>query len=57
MGDLSLVRRCRRRRVIILMTDLDIRVIIKDSELIRHFTLSPSKDYHLRKDDWTLKAR
>jgi transposase InsO family protein len=47
----SLGRRYRGRRVIILMADLDVRVITEDGELIRHFTLNPSKDYQPRRDD------
>jgi hypothetical protein len=39
------------RRIIILMADLDVRVITEDGELIRHFTLNPSKDYQPRRDD------
>ncbi len=33
------------RRVIILVADLDIRVISEEGELIRHLTLDPSKNY------------
>ena len=47
----SLGRRYRGQRVIILMADLDVRVITEDGELIRHFTLNPSKNYQPRKDD------
>ncbi len=32
-------------RVIILMADLDVRVITGDGELLRHFTLDPSRNY------------
>jgi transposase InsO family protein len=35
----------RRKRVIMLVHDLDVRVISEDSELLRHFTLDPSRDY------------
>lgn len=48
---ISLGRRYRGRRVIILMADLDVRVITDDGELIRHFTLNPAKNYQPRKDD------
>lgn len=41
----------RRQRIIILMADLDVRVSTEDGELIRHLTLSPSKNYQPRKDD------
>ena len=33
------------------MADLDVRVITEGGELIRHFTLNPSKDYQPRRDD------
>ena len=33
------------RRVIVLVCDLDIRVLSEDGELLRHLTLDPSKDY------------
>ena len=48
---ISLGRRYRGKRVIILMADLDVRVITHDGELIRHFTLNPAKNYQPRKDD------
>jgi transposase InsO family protein len=48
---ISLGRRYRGQRVIILMADLDVRVITEDGELIRHFTLNPAKNYQPRKDD------
>ena len=48
---ISLGRRYRGQRVIILMADLDVRVIKEDGELIRHFTLNPAKNYQPRKDD------
>jgi len=35
----------RGKRVIMLVHDLDVRVISEDSELLRHFTLDPSRDY------------
>ncbi len=33
------------RRVIILIADLDIRVISEEGELLRHLTLDPTRDY------------
>lgn len=33
------------RRVIVLVCDLDVRVLSEDGELLRHLTLDPSKDY------------
>jgi len=48
---ISLGRRYRGRRVIILMADLDTRVITDEGELLRHFTLNPSKKFQARKDD------
>ncbi len=48
---ISLGRRYREQRIIILMADLDVRVITEDGELIRHFTLNPAKNYQPRKDD------
>ena len=38
MHHIGLGRRCRGERVIILMADLDVRVITEDGELMRHFT-------------------
>ena len=51
MHHVSLGRRYKGRRIIILIADLDVRVITEDGELIRHFTLNPSKDYQPRRDD------
>ena len=34
----------RGKRVIMLVHDLDVRVVCLDSEIPRHFTLDPSKD-------------
>ncbi|HEY5121764.1 MAG TPA: IS481 family transposase [Acidimicrobiales bacterium] len=48
---ISIGRRYKGRRVIILMADLDVRVITDDGELIRHLTLNPTKNYQPRKDD------
>jgi transposase InsO family protein len=47
----SVGRRYKGQRVLILMADLDVRVITVDGELIRHFTLNPAKNYQPRKDD------
>ena len=33
------------RRVIVLVCDLDVRVLSENGELLRHLTLDPSKDY------------
>ena len=33
------------RRVIVLVADLDIRVLSEEGELLRHLTLDPDKDY------------
>ena len=33
------------RRVILLVDDLDVRVVSEDGELLRHLTLDPSRDY------------
>ena len=32
-------------RVLLLVNDLDVRVITEDGELLRHLTLDPTKDY------------
>ena len=40
-----------RPRVIILMADLDVRVVNHDGELLRHFSLDPAKKCQSRKDD------
>jgi len=48
---ISIGRRYKGRRVIILMADLDVRVVTDDGELIRHLTLNPTKNYQPRKDD------
>lgn len=37
--------RHRGKRVILLVKDLDVRVVALDGELLRHLTLDPSKDY------------
>jgi hypothetical protein len=45
---ISVGRAHRHRRVIILMADLDVRVITDDGELLRHFTLDPNLDYQAK---------
>jgi transposase InsO family protein len=45
---ISVGRAHRHRRVIILMADLDVRVITDDGEILRHFTLDPTRDYQAR---------
>ena len=35
----------KQRRVIVLVADLDIRVLSEEGELLRHLTLDPTKDY------------
>ena len=35
----------RGRRIIVLVCELDVRVLSEDGELLRHLTLDPSKDY------------
>jgi hypothetical protein len=54
---IGLGRRYRGRRVIILMADLDFRIITEDGELLHHFTLNPAKNCRPRKDDWSLGVR
>ena len=39
------------KRVLILMADLDVRVIDQDGELLRHFELDPSVDYQKKSKD------
>ncbi len=48
---ISVGRRYRGQRIIMLMADLDVRVVSHDGELLRHFTLNPNKNYQPRKDD------
>ena len=48
---ISIGRRFRGQRIIILMADLDVRVVSHDGELLRHFTLNPNKNYQPRRDD------
>jgi transposase InsO family protein len=45
---ISVGRPHRHQRVIILMADLDVRVIGEDGELLRHFTLDLTRDYQAR---------
>ena len=45
---ISIGRPHRHERVIILMADLDVRVVSENGELLRHFTLDPSRDYQAR---------
>jgi hypothetical protein len=45
---ISVGRAHRHQRVIILMADLDVRVISDEGELLRHFTLDPTRDYQAR---------
>jgi hypothetical protein len=42
---IGLGRANRGRRILILMADLDVRVIDVDGAILRHFTLDPSIDY------------
>jgi hypothetical protein len=46
-------RKHRDRRVLVLMADLDVRVIDDDGVMLRHFELDPSVDYQ-RQDRGTL---
>ena len=41
-------RKFKNCRVIILMADLDVRVMTTEGEMLRHFTLDPSKNYQAR---------
>jgi transposase InsO family protein len=34
-----------RRRVLLLVADLDVRILSEDGELLRHLTIDPSRDY------------
>ena len=38
-------RRFARARVLVLVADLDVRVLTEDGELLRELTLDPSRDY------------
>ena len=46
-----------RRRVILLINGLDIRVITRDGELLRHFTFDPSKPYQETGRKYSPKGR
>ena len=35
-------------RVLLLVDDLDVRVVTEEGELLRHLTLDPTKDYQPR---------
>jgi transposase InsO family protein len=39
------------RRVIILIADLDVRIIDDEGTLLRHFTLNPARDYQGKRED------
>jgi transposase InsO family protein len=45
---ISVGRLHRHERVLILMADLDVRVIDEDGVLLRHFELDPTRDYQAR---------
>ena len=45
---ISVGRPHRHKRVLILMADLDVRVIDEDGVLLRHFELDPTRDYQAR---------
>jgi transposase InsO family protein len=45
---IGLGRANARRRVVVLVADLDVRVLSEDGELLRHLTLDPSRDYQRR---------
>ncbi|MHB1089209.1 MAG: IS481 family transposase, partial [Acidimicrobiales bacterium] len=45
---ISVGRAHRHEAVIILMADLDVRVVSQEGELLRHFTLDPTRDYQAR---------
>ena len=42
---LGIGARHRGKRVILLVKDLDVRVVSLDGELLRHLTLDPERDY------------
>jgi transposase InsO family protein len=48
---LGLGRANRGRRILILMADLDVRVVDTDGTVLRHFTLDPSVDYQSKRLD------
>ena len=45
---ISVGRAHRHQHVTILVADLDVRVISDEGELLRHFTLDPTRDYQAR---------
>ena len=45
---ISVGRPHRHKRVLILVADLDVRVIDEDGVLLRHFELDPTRDYQAR---------
>jgi len=45
---ISVGRPHRHKRVLILMADLDVRVIDEDGVVLRHFELDPTRDYQAR---------
>jgi transposase InsO family protein len=45
---ISVGRKHRHKRVLILMADLDVRVVDEDGVLLRHFELDPTRDYQAR---------
>jgi transposase InsO family protein len=45
---IGLGRAHTRRRVVVLVADLDVRVLTEDGELLRELTLDPSRDYQRR---------
>ena len=51
MHHVGLGRANAGKRVLILMADLEVRVIDVEGELLRHFELDPSVDYQRRNRD------
>jgi hypothetical protein len=45
---IGLGRRHAGTRVLVLVADLDIRVLTEDGELLRELTLDPTRDYQRR---------
>jgi hypothetical protein len=45
---IGLGRRDAGRRVLVLVADLDVRVLTEDGELLRTLTLDPTRDYQRR---------
>jgi transposase InsO family protein len=46
---IGLGRRHARKRILLLVADLEVRVITQDGELLRELTLDPSRDYQSRR--------